>query len=183
MMYWKRINWSKWGSPLQIIPKQDRSFWFMTDFGELINWLVHITYQLSLKCYWYYDDWFIVHHKILTWDTLMYCSMMRQNISTTALQWGKYNYLWLSMGISCSQDIFQERISHFMQHLVQLWIFEIISTDKNWCYNNKHNYRTVFECLCMANLCEIAKSTILSMVLNAYNTKLVDILWHLYQLK
>jgi hypothetical protein len=40
-----------------------------------------------------------------------------QKVCTTVTSFGKYQYLRLPMGISCSLDIFQEKMSSLMQHL------------------------------------------------------------------
>jgi hypothetical protein len=40
-----------------------------------------------------------------------------QKLRTIATSSGKYQYLRLPMGVSCSPDIFQEKMSDLMQHL------------------------------------------------------------------
>jgi hypothetical protein len=40
-----------------------------------------------------------------------------QKLCTIVTTFGKYQYLRLPMGVSCSPDIFQEKISDLMQHL------------------------------------------------------------------
>jgi hypothetical protein len=40
-----------------------------------------------------------------------------KNLCTIFTPFGKYQYLRLPMGISCSPYIFQEKMSHLMQHL------------------------------------------------------------------
>ena len=40
-----------------------------------------------------------------------------QKICTLIILWGNYHYLCLSMEISCTPDIFQEKISDFMEGL------------------------------------------------------------------
>jgi hypothetical protein len=40
-----------------------------------------------------------------------------QKLCTIVIHSGNYQYLRLSMGISCSQDIFQQKMSYLMQHL------------------------------------------------------------------
>jgi hypothetical protein len=40
-----------------------------------------------------------------------------QKMCTIVIHFGKYQYLRLPMGISCSTDIFQENVSSPMQHL------------------------------------------------------------------
>jgi hypothetical protein len=40
-----------------------------------------------------------------------------QKMCTIVTPFGKYQYLRLTMGISCSPDIFQEKMSDLMQHL------------------------------------------------------------------
>jgi hypothetical protein len=40
-----------------------------------------------------------------------------QKLCTIVTPFGKYQYLRLPMGISCSPDMFQEKMSNLMQHL------------------------------------------------------------------
>ncbi len=46
-----------------------------------------------------------------------------QKICTIILPWGKYSYLRLPMGVACSPDIFQERMSGLMQQLEYVCVY------------------------------------------------------------
>jgi hypothetical protein len=58
---------------------------------------------------------------------------------------GKYQYLRLPMGVSCSPDIFQEKISDVMQHLhfVRTYLDELLFI---WCSTKKHLKRFTRKC-------------------------------------
>jgi hypothetical protein len=53
-------------------------------------------------------------------------------ICTIIFPWGKYSYLWLPMGVACSPDIFQAKMSELMATLefVRTYLDDLLCISK-----------------------------------------------------
>jgi hypothetical protein len=47
-----------------------------------------------------------------------------QSLCTIILPWGKYCYLWLPMGLACSPDIYQEKMSELFIDMTFIIVYQ-----------------------------------------------------------
>jgi hypothetical protein len=72
-----------------------------------------------------------------------------QKLCTIVTPFGKYQYLRLSMGISCSPDIFQEKMSDLMQHLdlVRTYLDDLLVISSGTLDDHLEKMEVVFKLL------------------------------------
>ena len=103
--------------PSFIAPKQNKTVQFVSDFREVNKWIVKNPFPIPKIS--------IVLQELegFTYATSLYLNMgyyiIRldpdlSKICTIIFLWGKYSYLQLPMGIACSPDIFQAKMSELM---------------------------------------------------------------------
>ena len=114
----RRVNRSEWAAPTFVIPKKDGKVRFVSDFRELNKRLIRNPYPLPK-----------VQDLMLKLEGFQYASALDLNMGyyhihltpeasrlcTIVLPWGKYEYTRLPMGVKCSPDVFQERMSDLFQ--------------------------------------------------------------------
>jgi hypothetical protein len=116
----KRCSDSEWAAPTFIIPKKNGAVRFISDFSklnEMLKWkpypipkIAQMLQELEEFAYATSLDLSMGYYTFkLDSDT--------QKLCTIVTPFGKYQYLRLPMVISCSTDIFQEKMSDLMQHL------------------------------------------------------------------
>ena len=114
----RKVNRSEWAAPTFIVPKKDGKVRFVSDFRELNKRIVRNPYPLPK-----------IQDLMLKLEGFQYASALDLNMGyyhihltpaasrlcTIVLPWGKYEYTRLPMGVKCSPDIFQERMSDLFQ--------------------------------------------------------------------
>ncbi len=127
----KKVNRSEWAAPTFIIPKKDRTVRFISDFRELNKRIKRMPYpipkiqdlMLKLEGFMYGTSLNLnmgYYHIELNPDSKKYC--------TIVLPFGKYEYQRLPMGLCCSPDLFQEKMSELMARLefVRVYIDDLL---------------------------------------------------------
>ncbi len=122
----QRVNESEWAAPSFGIPKKNNQIRFVSDFRQLNKHLRRLPFPLPN-----------VQQIFRTMDGFTYCSTMDLNMGfwairlskrsqrycTIVLPWGKYVYLRLPMGLSCSPDIYQEKISSIFIDIPEVVVY------------------------------------------------------------
>ena len=121
-----RVNDSEWAAPSFGIPKKNGQIRFVSDFRQLNKFLRRLPFPLPNA-----------QELFRTIDGFSYCTTMdlnmgfwairlsprAQRLCTIVLPWGKYAYLRLPMGLSCSPDIYQEKISSIFIDLPEVVVY------------------------------------------------------------
>jgi predicted aspartyl protease len=129
----EKCNSSECAAPSFGIPKKNGQIWFVSDFRQLNKHLLRLPFPLPNP-----------QQLFRTMDRFSYCTTMdlnmgfwtipldeeSKNLCTIVLPWGKYRYLRLPMGLSCSPDIYQEKMSSLFADMVQVIVY-IIDICKN----------------------------------------------------
>ena len=119
-------NSSSWAAPSFGIPKSSGQIRFVSDFRQLNKHLLRWPFPLPNTT-----------QLFRTMDGFSYCTVMDLNMGfwaialdhasqllcTIVLPWGKYCYLRLPMGLNCSPDIYQEKISSIFSDLEQVIVY------------------------------------------------------------
>ena len=148
---------SEWGSPTFILPKKEGTVRFLTDFREVNKKLIRKSYPIPKI-----SD---IMQKLLgfTYATALDLNMGyytirldadSQKICTIILPWGKYSYKRLPMGICCSPDIFQEKMSSLMEDLqyVRTYIDDLLVLTRSSFTDHLEKLEPVLEKLQKAGL-------------------------------
>jgi hypothetical protein len=121
-----RVNSSEWAAPSFGIPKSNGQIRFVSDFRQLNKHLRRLPFPLPNP-----------QEIFRTMDGYSYCTTMdlnmgfwairlsprSQRLCTIILPWGKYSYLRLPMGLNCSPDIYQEKISSIFIDIPQVIVY------------------------------------------------------------
>jgi hypothetical protein len=116
----RKINNSEWVCPMFTISKPDGSLQSLADLREVNKVIKREPYPLpkisdmlqKLEGFMYATSLDLnmgYYHMLLT--------PFASRLCTIVLPWGKYEYCQLPMGLSVSQDIFQEKVSELMARL------------------------------------------------------------------
>jgi hypothetical protein len=116
----KRCSDSEWAAPTFIIPEKNGTVRFISDFRRLNEELKRKPYPTPTIAQMLQELEKFAYATSLDFNMGYYTIRLHpdyQKLSTIVTPFGKYQYLRLPMGISCSPDIFQEKMSDLMQHL------------------------------------------------------------------
>jgi hypothetical protein len=116
----RRCNESEWAAPTFIIPKHNNTVRFISDFRKLNAQLKRKPYPIPKIAQMLQELESFEFATSLDLNMGYYTIRLdpdAQKLCTIVTPFGKYEYLRLPMGISCSPDIFQEKMSSLMQHL------------------------------------------------------------------
>jgi hypothetical protein len=140
---------SEWALPTFIIPKEDKTVWVVSDFREINKRIVRklcpipkiSTVLQELECFTYATslDLNMGYYTIrLDPDASKICTII--------LPWGKYSYLRLPMGVACSPNIFQAKMSDLMGtfELVQTYIDDLLCITKGSLDDHLSKLKRVF---------------------------------------
>jgi hypothetical protein len=116
----KRCSDSEWAAPTFIIPKKNGTVIFISDFRRLNEELKRKPYPIPKIAQMLQELENFAYATSLDLN-MGYYTMKHipdsQKLFTIVTPFGKYQYFRLPMGISCSPDIFQEKMSDLMQYL------------------------------------------------------------------
>jgi hypothetical protein len=115
----KRCSDSEWAAPTFIIPKKNGTVRFILDFRRLNEELKRKPYPIPKIAQMLQELEKFAYATSLDLNMDYYTIRLHpdsQKLCTIVAPFGKYQYLRLPMGISCSPDIFQEKMSDLMQH-------------------------------------------------------------------
>jgi hypothetical protein len=116
----RRWNDSEWAARSFIIPKKNGTVRFISDFRKLNAELRRKPYPILKISQMLQELENISFATSLDLNMGYYTIRLDpdvQKMCTLVTPFGKYQYLKLPMGMSCSPDIFQEKVSSLMQHL------------------------------------------------------------------
>jgi hypothetical protein len=116
----KRCSDSECTAPTFIIPKKNGAVRFISDVRKLNEMLKRKPYPIHKIAQMLEELEEFAYATSLDLNMGYYTIKLdydAQKLSTIVTPFVKYQYLRLPMGISCSPDIFQEKISDLMQHL------------------------------------------------------------------
>ena len=122
----RQANDSEWSAPSFGIPKKDNTIHFVSDFTGLNKHVVRHPFLLPS-----------IQETILTMIKYTYCTTLDMNmgywtipmcpesqrICTIILQWGKFPYMCLPMGLAPSPDVFQEKMSFLFIDLEEVKVY------------------------------------------------------------
>eukprot|EP00804_Cyclotella_cryptica_P015316 CCRYP_005412-RA/>CCRYP_005412-RA protein AED:0.35 eAED:0.35 QI:0/0/0/1/0/0/3/0/568 len=126
---------SEWALPTFIIPKKENTVWVVSDFREVNKHIVRKPFPIPKI------STVLQELEGFTFATALDLNMgyytMRldpdaSKICTITFPWGKYSYLWLPMGVACSPDIFQAKMSELMATLefVRTYLDDLLCISK-----------------------------------------------------
>ena len=127
---------SEWGSSAFIIPKKNGQVRFISDFREVNKRIIRAPYPIpKIATVLQQMEGFTFATSL---DLIMGYYTIRldsnsQKICTIILPWGKYSYMRLPMGVSCSADIFQEKMSSLMETLeyVRVYLDDLLTITRD----------------------------------------------------
>jgi hypothetical protein len=116
----KSCSDSEWADPTLIIPRRNGTVTFVSDFRKLNEMLKRKPYTIPKNAQMLQEleefDYATSFDLNMGYDIIR-LNPDAQKVCTIVTHFGKYQYLRLPMGISCSPYIFQENMSNLMQHL------------------------------------------------------------------
>ena len=108
---------SEWASPLFIVPKQNQTVRFVSDFREVNKRIVKNPFPIPKISTVLQELEGFTYATALDLNMGYYTIRLDPDLSkicTIIFPWGKYSYLRLPMGIACPPDIFQAKMSELM---------------------------------------------------------------------
>jgi hypothetical protein len=116
----KRYSDYEWAALTFIIPKKNGTVRFISDFRRLNEEVKRKPYPIPKIAQMLQELEKFAYATSLDLNMGYYTIRLHpdsQKLCTIVTPFGKYQYLRLPMEISCSQDIFQQKMSDLMQHL------------------------------------------------------------------
>jgi hypothetical protein len=111
---------SEWALPTFIIPKKDNMVRVVRDFREVNKRVVRKLFPIPKISTVLQELEGFTYVTALDLNMGYYTIRLdpdASKICTIIFSWGKYSYLWLPMGVACSPDIFQAKMSELMATL------------------------------------------------------------------
>ena len=127
---------SEWASPSFIVPKQNQTLRFVSDFREVNKRIVRNPFPIPTISTVLQELEGFTYATALDLHMGYYTIRLdpdSSKICTIIFLWGKYSYLRLPMGITCSPDIFQAKMSELMVALefIQAYIDNLLCITKD----------------------------------------------------
>jgi hypothetical protein len=140
---------SKWASLTFIIPKKDNTVRDVSNFRELNKWVVRNPFPIPKISTVLQELEGFKYATVLDLNTGYYTIRLDPDASKTCtiiLPWGKYSYLRLLMGIACSPNIFQAKLTELMGTLefVQTYIDDLLCITKGSLDDHISKLKSVF---------------------------------------
>ena len=124
---------SDWALPTFIISKKDNTMRVVSDFQELNKRIVRKPFPIPKISMVLQELEGFIHATTLDLN-MGYCTIRLDSdvskICIIILPWGKYSYLRLPMGVACSPDIFQAKMSELMAALIQPYLDDLLCISK-----------------------------------------------------
>jgi hypothetical protein len=108
---------SKWALPTFIIPKSTTSYGLLAILGKIHKWIGRKPFPIPKISTVLQELEGFTYVTALDLNMGYYTIRLdpdASKICTIILPWGKYSYLRLPMGVACSPDIFQAKMSELM---------------------------------------------------------------------
>jgi len=126
---------SQWASPTFIIPKKDNTVRVVSDFREVNKQIVRKPFPIPKISTVLQELEGFTYATALDLNMGYYTIRLdpdASKICTIILPWGKYSYQRLPMGVACSPDIFQARMSELMASLefVRTYLDDLLCISK-----------------------------------------------------
>jgi hypothetical protein len=127
----RRCNESEWAAPSFGTPKKNGQIRFVSDFRQLNKWIIRRPYPMPS-----------IHELFKRFEGFTYCTALdlnmgfwtilhdkfSQHLCTIILPWGKYCYFHLPMGLACSLDIYQEKMSELFIDMTFVIVYKTTSS-------------------------------------------------------
>jgi hypothetical protein len=124
VLHW--CNESEWAAASFWTPKKNGQIQFISDFCQLNKWIICQLYPMPCS-----------HKLFKCFEGFTYCTALDLNMGfwaiplnkplqclcTIILPWGKYCYLHLPMGLICSPDIYQEKMSELFINMISIIVY------------------------------------------------------------
>jgi hypothetical protein len=122
-----QCNESEWATPSFGTPKKNSQIQFVSDFCQLNKWIIHQPYPMPS-----------IHKLFKCFEGFTYCTALdlnmgfwtiplnkpSQRLCMIILPWGKYCYLCLPMGLACSPDVYQEKMSELFIDMISIIVYQ-----------------------------------------------------------
>ena len=140
---------SEWASPTFIIPKKDNTVRVVSDFREINKRIVRKPFPIPKISTVLQELEGFTYATALDLNMGYYTIRLdpdASKICTIILPWGKYSYLRLPMGVACSPDIFQAKMSELMGTLefVRTYIDDLLCITKGSLDDHLNKLKRVF---------------------------------------
>ena len=140
---------SEWALPTFIIPKKDNTVRIISDFREVNKRIMRKPFPLPKISTVLQELEGFTYATALDLNMGYYTIRLdpdASKICTIILPWGKYSYLRLPMGIACSPNIFQAKMSELMGtlELVRTYIDDLLCITKGSLDDHLNKLRRVF---------------------------------------
>ena len=148
---------SSWAAPTFIIPKKNGTVRFISDFRYLNKCLIRKPYPIPKITDILQKLEGVKYATSLDLNMGYYTVRLSTDASkmcTIITPWGKYQYLRLPMGVNCSPDIFQEKMSELMEELdyVRTYLDDLLVIGNTTFDDHLDQLRTVLRQLSRAGL-------------------------------
>eukprot|EP00804_Cyclotella_cryptica_P027451 CCRYP_008864-RA/>CCRYP_008864-RA protein AED:0.29 eAED:0.29 QI:0/0/0/1/1/1/2/245/709 len=140
---------SEWASPTFIIPKKDNTVRVVSNFREVNKRIVRKPFPIPKISTVLQELEGFTYATALDLNMGYYTIRLdpdASKICTIIFPWGKYSYLRLPMGVACSPDIFQAKMSELMATLefVQTYLDDLLCISKGNLEDHLNKLRRVF---------------------------------------
>eukprot|EP00804_Cyclotella_cryptica_P029391 CCRYP_013329-RA/>CCRYP_013329-RA protein AED:0.14 eAED:0.20 QI:0/0/0/1/0.5/0.33/3/0/844 len=140
---------SEWASPTFIIPKKDNTVWVVSDFREVKKRVVRKLFPIPKISTVLQELEGFTYATALDLNMGYYTIRLdpdASKICTIIFPWGKYSYLRLPIGVACSPDIFQAKMSELMATLefVRTYLDDLLYISKGSLEDHLSKLRQVF---------------------------------------
>jgi hypothetical protein len=148
----KRCSDSEWAAPTFIIPKKNGTVRFISDFRRLNEELKRKPNPIPKIAQMLQELEKFADATSMDLNMSYYTIILHpdsQKLCTIVTPFGKYQYLRLPMGISCSPYMFQEKMSDLMQHLdfVRTYLDDILVISSGTLDDHLEKMEVVFKFL------------------------------------
>jgi hypothetical protein len=148
---------SEWASSFFIIPKENRTVFFLSNFWEVNKRLIRKPFPIPKISTVLQDLEGFTFATALDLNMGYYTIRLDPNASricTVIFPWGKYSYKRLPMGIAGSPDIFQSKMLELMEDLdyVRAYLDDLLCISGSSLEDHLKKLKEVLRCLRNAGL-------------------------------